>query len=75
MMKRMKSAGKRKASQQCEEKFKVMAPDQAWRMDFVSDQLQNGTRFRSLTIVDVYIRDAVAVDAGQSLSERMLYGR
>ena len=67
MLKRMKPAGKRKASQQREEKLKAIAPDQAWSMDFVSDQLQDGTRFRSLTIVDVFTREAVAIDAGQSL--------
>jgi putative transposase len=67
MLKRMKPAGKRKASRQRKEKLKVRAPDQAWSMDFVSDQLQDGTRFRSLTIVDVFTREAVAIDAGQSL--------
>ena len=67
MRKRMKPAGKRKASRQREEKLKVTAPDQAWSMDFVSDQPQDGTRFRSLTIVDVFTREAVAIDAGQSL--------
>jgi putative transposase len=36
-------------------------------MDFVLDQLQNGARFRSLTIVDVYTREAVAIEVGQSL--------
>jgi putative transposase len=36
-------------------------------MDFVMDQLQDGTRFRALTIVDVYTREAVAIEAGQSL--------
>ena len=36
-------------------------------MDFVADQLQDGTRFRSLTIVDVYTREAVAIEVGQSL--------
>ena len=36
-------------------------------MDFVADQLQDGIRFRSLTIVDVYTREAVAIEAGQSL--------
>jgi len=66
-LKRMKPAGKRKASRQREEKLKATAPDQAWSMDFVSDQLQDGTRFRSLTIVDVFTREAVAIDAGQSL--------
>ena len=32
-------------------------------MDFVMDQLQDGTRFRALTIVDVYTREAVAIEA------------
>ncbi len=36
-------------------------------MDFVMDQLQDGTRFRALTIVDVHTREAVAIEAGQSL--------
>ena len=36
-------------------------------MDFVSDQLQDGTRSRSLTIVDVYTREAVVIEVGQSL--------
>ena len=35
-----------------EERFKATAPDQAWSTHFVADQLQDGTRFRSLTIVD-----------------------
>jgi putative transposase len=63
---RMKPAGKRKAPRQREEKLKATAPDQAWSMDFVSDQLQDGTRFRSLTIVDVFTREAVAIDAGRA---------
>jgi putative transposase len=33
-------------------------------MDFVADQLQDGTRFRSLTIVDVFTREAVAIEVG-----------
>ena len=36
-------------------------------MDFVADQLQDGVRFRSLTIVDVYTREAVGIEVGQSL--------
>src|SRR5260370_18762815 len=66
-LKRMKPAGKRKAVRHREERFKVTGPDQAWSMDFVADQLQDGTRFRSLTIVDVCTREAVAIEAGQSL--------
>ena len=33
----------------------------------MADQLQDGTRFRALTIVDVYTRESVAIEAGQSL--------
>ena len=36
-------------------------------MNFVSDQLQDGTSFRSLAIVDVFTREAVAIDADESL--------
>ena len=66
-LKRMKPAGKRKAVRQRKERFKPSAPNQAWSMDFVADQLQDGSRFRSLTIVDVYTREAVAIEVGQSL--------
>lgn len=31
-------------------------------------QLQDGSRFRSLTIVDVFAREAVAIEVGQSLN-------
>ena len=33
----------------------------------MADQLQDGARFRLLTIMDVYTREALAIDAGQSL--------
>jgi putative transposase len=66
-LKRMKPAGKRKAARQRKERLKTTVPNEAWSMDFVADQLQDGARFRSLTIVDVYTREAVAIEAGQSL--------
>jgi putative transposase len=66
-LKKMKPAGKRKAARQRQERFKATGADQAWSMDFVADQLQDGTRFRSLTIVDVHTREAVAIEVGQSL--------
>jgi putative transposase len=34
---------------------------------FVGDQLQDGTRFRALTVVDVYTWESVVIEAGQSL--------
>lgn len=36
-------------------------------MDFVSDQLSDGTRFRALTVVDVFSREALAIDVGKCL--------
>ena len=36
-------------------------------MAFVADQFCDGSRFRSLTIVDIYTRESLAIEAGQSL--------
>ena len=45
-------------------------PNQRWSMDFVSDTLDNGRRFRTLTIVDQFTREALAVEADYSLPAR-----
>ena len=37
-----------------------------WTMDFMSDQLVDGRRFRILTVLDVYTRECLALVAGQS---------
>ena len=39
-------------------------PGQAWAMDFVADEFGNGGKFRMLTVVDVFTREALTVDAG-----------
>jgi putative transposase len=44
------------------------APNVAWSMDFVSDEIANGERFRVLTIVDVFTRECLAVEAGKRLT-------
>ena len=36
-------------------------------MDFVCDELLNGTRFRFLTVVDIFTRECLAIEAGKSL--------
>jgi len=41
--------------------------NQCWSMDFVSDQLFDGKRFRILTVVDNYSRKCHALEIGQSL--------
>ena len=43
------------------------AANQAWSLDFVCDQLSSGERFRALTIVDVFTREAVAINVGRKL--------
>ncbi|CAM3254728.1 IS3 family transposase [Burkholderia ubonensis] len=42
-------------------------PDQVWSLDFVADQLANGTRLRALTVVDIYSREALAIEIGRRL--------
>jgi putative transposase len=36
-------------------------------MDFVSDQHCDGRRFRALTVVDIYTRESLGIEAGQNL--------
>jgi putative transposase len=48
-------------------KIKPTAINQAWSMDFVADQLANGMKFRALTIVDVFSKEALAIEVGQRL--------
>lgn len=48
-------------------KIKPTRPNEAWSMDFVADQLANGTKFRTLTIVDVFSKEALAIEVGQRL--------
>src|SRR5213083_1759650 len=38
-----------------------------WSMDFVSDELADGRRFRALTIIDLFTRECLAINAGQGL--------
>lgn len=49
------------------ERHHVDNVNQCWSMDFVSDQLFDGKRFRALTIVDNYSRKCPAIEVGQSL--------
>lgn len=42
-------------------------PNEAWSPDFVHDQLSNGQKFRTLTVVDVFSRESLAIEVGQRL--------
>jgi putative transposase len=41
--------------------------NESWSMDFVTDSLFNGRRFRSLTVVDNYSRECLAIEVGQHI--------
>jgi putative transposase len=43
------------------------AINESWSMDFVTDSLFNGHRFRSLTIVDNFSRECLAIEVGQHI--------
>jgi putative transposase len=49
------------------ERFVPRRANEAWSMDFVADQLASGERFRALTIVDVFSREALAIEIGKQL--------
>nr|WP_277425537.1 IS3 family transposase [Deinococcus psychrotolerans] len=47
--------------------------NQVWAMDFVSDALFNGKRFRTLTLIDIFTRECLAIHADQSIkAERVV---
>lgn len=48
-------------------RIKPTQPNQVWSLDFVADQLANGARFRTLTIIDVFSKEALAIEVGQRL--------
>ena len=49
------------------QRVKPAASNGVWSLDFVSDQLANGMRFRTLTIIDIFSREALAIEVGQRL--------
>ncbi|WP_371858497.1 IS3 family transposase [Gluconacetobacter liquefaciens] len=40
---------------------------EAWSLDFVHDQLSDGQKFRALTVIDIYSREALAIEVGRRL--------
>ena len=44
------------------------AANQRWSLDFVSDALSNGRRFRVLSVVDDFTRECLGLVADTSLS-------
>ena len=49
------------------ERCKATMPNQVWSLDFIADQLVDRRKFRALTVVDVFTRESLAIEVGQSL--------
>ena len=64
---RQKPRRGRRAATNRRERLQATAPNQVWSIDFVADQMADGRRFRALTVVDVYTRECLAIEVGQSL--------
>ena len=54
---------RRRVTEHRRERFRPTGPNQVWSMDFVADQLADGRRFRSLTVVDIYTRECLAIES------------
>ena len=69
---RSKRPRRRKMAVHRQERFMPKQRNEVWSLDFVHDQLSNGEKFRTLMIVDVFSREALAIEVGQRYAERML---
>ena len=49
-------------------KVNVTKVNQCWAMDFMSDTLFNGKRFRALTMMDLYSRECLNIYAGKHIT-------
>ena len=64
---RTKRPRRNKAAQLRQPKRLAYAMNETWSMDFVADSLFDGRKLRMLTVVDLYTRECLAIDVGQSL--------
>jgi putative transposase len=64
---RSKRPRRRKMVVQRQARCQPRCPNQVWSLDFVHDELSNGQKFRALTVVDVFSREALAIEVGQRL--------
>ena len=65
----LRHKGKRKRISQARiPKVDVTGVNQCWAMDFMSDALFNGRRFRTLTMLDVYSRECLNIYADSKIT-------
>jgi putative transposase len=65
---RRRKPRRRKSVQVREARVPVERANETWSMDFMSDQLVGGQRFRLLTLVDNHSRESLAIEVGQRLT-------
>jgi putative transposase len=64
---RLKRPKRNKAAKLRQPKQLAHAMNEIWSMDFVADNLFDGRKLRMLTVVDLFTRECLAIDVGQSL--------
>ncbi|MGQ3002537.1 MAG: IS3 family transposase [Hydrogenophaga sp.] len=64
---RLKRPRRNKAAKLRQPKQLAHAINEIWSMDFVADALFDGRKLRMLTVVDLFTRESLAIDVGQSL--------
>lgn len=64
---RMKVPKRRRSARQRVEREAPGRKNHVWSMDFVSDALYNGQRFRALTVVDAFTRECLAIEVDQGI--------
>ncbi len=50
-----------------EQRRPAMTRNDIWSMDFVADELADGRRFRTLTVIDLFTRECLAIEVEQGL--------
>lgn len=63
-----KRKGKRRGTSTREPLVNPTRPNECWAMDFVSDSFETGGRFRTLTLIDVFTRECLALESDTSIS-------
>ena len=64
---RTKRPRRRKMAAHRSERQMPSRVNEAWSLDFVHDQLSNGARIRMLAVIDIYTREALAIEVGDRL--------
>ncbi len=64
---RLKRPRRNKAAQLRQPKQLAQAINEIWSMDFVADNLFDGRKLRMLTVVDLFTRECLGIEVGQSL--------